>query len=283
MHINEINALGLNLTQGMYLTDGWYWDQDDDTRVWAKRYFEKMKKMPSAMQAADYSAVTTYLKAVKAIGTDDGDKVMAQMKTAKISDMYTKNGVIRPDGRMVHDMYLRQVKNSGGVQIPVGLLQDRANASPAKRPSRPRPKPSAPFGNKGRLPGRGGTLRARHLLPFWTTACVVPFDWFMEIFGIPHQAMMAQLLLGLVNGSFYAMLSLGLAIIFGLLNVINLSHGALYMMGAFAAWMGMNYLGLNYWVMLVLAPLVGRHLWRSLSSGPCCAACTSSIIFMACC
>ena len=67
---------------------------------------------------------------------------------------------------------------------------------------------------------------------------------------------MAQLLLGLVNGSFYAMLSLGLAIIFGLLNVINLSHGALYMMGAFAAWMGMNYLGLNYWIMLGLAPLV---------------------------
>jgi branched-chain amino acid transport system permease protein len=78
----------------------------------------------------------------------------------------------------------------------------------------------------------------------------------MEIFGIPHQVMMAQLLLGLVNGSFYALLSLGLAIIFGLLNVINLSHGALYMMGAFAAWMGMNYLGLNYWIMLGLAPLV---------------------------
>lgn len=67
---------------------------------------------------------------------------------------------------------------------------------------------------------------------------------------------MAQLTLGLVNGSFYAMLSLGLAIIFGLLNVINLSHGALYMMGAFAAWMGMAYFGLSYWVMLALAPLV---------------------------
>jgi len=77
----------------------------------------------------------------------------------------------------------------------------------------------------------------------------------MEILGIPHQLMMAQLLLGLVNGSFYALLSLGLAIIFGLLNVINLSHGALYMMGAFAAWMGLNYFGLNYWIMLALAPL----------------------------
>jgi branched-chain amino acid transport system permease protein len=78
----------------------------------------------------------------------------------------------------------------------------------------------------------------------------------MEIFGIPLQAMMSQLLLGLVNGSFYAMLSLGLAVIFGLLNVINFAHGALYMMGGFAAWMGLNYFGANYWVMLAVAPLL---------------------------
>ncbi|MBC3934026.1 branched-chain amino acid ABC transporter permease [Undibacterium rugosum] len=78
----------------------------------------------------------------------------------------------------------------------------------------------------------------------------------MEILGIPLQAMMSQLLLGLVNGSFYAMLSLGLAVIFGLLNVINFAHGAMYMMGAFLAWMGLEYLGLNYWMMLLLAPLV---------------------------
>ncbi len=78
----------------------------------------------------------------------------------------------------------------------------------------------------------------------------------MEIFGVPLQAMLSQLLLGLVNGSFYAILSLGLAVIFGLLNVINFAHGALFMMGAVITWMGMNYLGLNYWLMLVLAPLV---------------------------
>jgi branched-chain amino acid transport system permease protein len=77
----------------------------------------------------------------------------------------------------------------------------------------------------------------------------------MEIFGYPLPMIMSQLLLGLVNGSFYAMLSLGLAVIFGLLNVINFSHGALYMMGAFLAWMGMEYLGLSYWAMLILAPL----------------------------
>ena len=78
----------------------------------------------------------------------------------------------------------------------------------------------------------------------------------MELFGIPMAALMGQLLLGLVNGSFYAMLSLGLAVIFGLLNVINFAHGALYMMGAFLAWMGLNYFGINYWVMLVVAPIV---------------------------
>ena len=78
----------------------------------------------------------------------------------------------------------------------------------------------------------------------------------MEIFGYPLPMIMSQLLLGLVNGSFYAMLSLGLAVIFGLLNVINFSHGALYMMGAFLAWMGIEYWGLNYWAMLVLAPLL---------------------------
>lgn len=78
----------------------------------------------------------------------------------------------------------------------------------------------------------------------------------MEIFGIPHQAMLSQLLLGLVNGSFYAMLSLGLAVIFGLLNVINFSHGAMYMLGAFLAWMGMAYFDVNYWVMLIAAPII---------------------------
>jgi branched-chain amino acid transport system substrate-binding protein len=108
--IEDIHTLGLNTTQGMYLTDGWYWDQSPESRAWSKRYFAKMKKEPSMVQAGDYSAAMTYLNAVKAVGTDDADKVMAQMKKTKINDMFTKNGVIRPDGRMVHDMYLMQVK-----------------------------------------------------------------------------------------------------------------------------------------------------------------------------
>ncbi|NDP48245.1 MAG: branched-chain amino acid ABC transporter permease [Sulfuriferula multivorans] len=78
----------------------------------------------------------------------------------------------------------------------------------------------------------------------------------MEIFGIPWPLMLSQLLLGLVNGSFYAMMSLGLAVIFGLLNIINFAHGALFMMGAFFAWMGLNYFGINYWAALIIVPIV---------------------------
>ena len=116
--INDIHSLGLNLTQGMYLTDGWYWDLNADTRAWSKRYFAKMKKEPSMLQAADYSAAATYLKAVKAIGTDDTEKVMAYLKKTKINDMFTQNGEVRPDGRMVHDMYLMEVKKPSESKYP---------------------------------------------------------------------------------------------------------------------------------------------------------------------
>ncbi|WPB55442.1 branched-chain amino acid ABC transporter permease [Xylophilus sp. GOD-11R] len=77
----------------------------------------------------------------------------------------------------------------------------------------------------------------------------------MDIFGVPHQALLGQMFIGLVNGSFYAILSLGLAIIFGLLNVVNFAHGALYMLGALLTWMALNYLGINYWLALLVAPL----------------------------
>ncbi len=116
--INDIHSLGLNLTQGMYLTDGWYWDLNPDTRAWSKRYFAKMKKEPSMLQAADYSATMTYLNAVKATGTDDSDKVMAHLKKTKINDMFAKGGEIRPDGRMVHDMYLMEVKSQAESKYP---------------------------------------------------------------------------------------------------------------------------------------------------------------------
>ena len=118
MFINDVHSLGLNLTQGMYFTDGWYWDQNEESRKWAKRYFEKMKKMPSMLQAGDYSATMHFLNAVKAIGSDDPDKVMEQMKKTPVNDFFAKNGVIRPDGRMVHDMYLMQVKKPSESKYP---------------------------------------------------------------------------------------------------------------------------------------------------------------------
>jgi len=108
--INDIHSLGLKATQGMYLTDSWYWNKDAETRAWSRKFFEKIKRMPSSLQAADYSATLQYLQAVKAIGTDDADKVLGQMKKTKINDVFAKGGYIRDDGRMVHDMYLMQVK-----------------------------------------------------------------------------------------------------------------------------------------------------------------------------
>ena len=109
--INDVHSLGLANTEGLQLADSWYWNQDDASRKFAKRFFEKYKRMPSSLQAADYSAATSYLNAVKTAGTTDADKVMAALKSAKIDDFYNK-GQIRADGRMIHDMYLFQVKSS---------------------------------------------------------------------------------------------------------------------------------------------------------------------------
>ena len=109
--INDVHSLGLANTEGLQLADSWYWNQDEASRVFSKRFFEKYKRMPSSIQAADYSATTTYLKAVQAAGTTDGDKVMATLKSTKVNDFYTQ-GQIRADGRMIHDMYLFQVKSA---------------------------------------------------------------------------------------------------------------------------------------------------------------------------
>jgi branched-chain amino acid transport system substrate-binding protein len=108
--VNNIDGLGLKTAQGLYLTDAWYWDLNAETRAFGQRYFQKMKKYPSMLQAGYYSATTTYLKAVKSAGTTDGDKVMLELKKMKIADMFTKSGYIRADGLMIHDMYVMQVK-----------------------------------------------------------------------------------------------------------------------------------------------------------------------------
>jgi branched-chain amino acid transport system substrate-binding protein len=108
--VTDVHSLGLQPTQGMYVTEAWYWDLNDETRKWSKRYFEKMKKMPSMNHAGVYSSVTMYLNAVKATGTDDADTVMKWLKSHPQSDMFGKNMTLREDGRLVHDMYLFQVK-----------------------------------------------------------------------------------------------------------------------------------------------------------------------------
>ncbi len=122
MFINDIHSLGLKTTEGLLMTDSWYWDKDDASRKFAARFFGKMKKMPSSLQAGDYSAVSNYLKAVAAAGTDDSDKVVAQMKKMKINDFYTK-GTIRADGRGIHDMYLLQVKKPAESTKPWDYLK----------------------------------------------------------------------------------------------------------------------------------------------------------------
>jgi branched-chain amino acid transport system substrate-binding protein len=108
--ISDIHSLGLKSAQGLYLTTGWYWDLNDKTRAFAKRYYEKTKREPTMNQAAYYSATLTYLNAVKAAKTTDPDKVMAELHKAKIDDMFTSNGKIRTDGLMEHEMYVMQVK-----------------------------------------------------------------------------------------------------------------------------------------------------------------------------
>lgn len=108
--ISDIHALGLKSAQGLYLTTGWYWDLNEKTRAFAKRYFEKTKREPTMNQAAYYSATLTYLNAVKAAKTTDSDKVMAELHKMKIDDMFTSNGKIRTDGLMEHEMYVMQVK-----------------------------------------------------------------------------------------------------------------------------------------------------------------------------
>ncbi|OUL69341.1 ABC transporter substrate-binding protein [Paraburkholderia hospita] len=115
--LTDIHSLGLETTQGLVATDSWYWNRDANTRKWAQRYFDKMKKMPTSLQAADYSAVTTYLKSVQTAGTTDSDKVMDQLHKTKIDDFYAK-GYIRQDGSMIHDMYLMEVKKPSESKEP---------------------------------------------------------------------------------------------------------------------------------------------------------------------
>jgi branched-chain amino acid transport system substrate-binding protein len=130
--ITDVHSLGLKATQGMYLTEGFYWNLNDETRAWSKRFFDKHKRMPTMVQAGQYSSVSHYLMAVKATGSDDTQKVMAQMKKTPVNDFFAKNGQIRDDGRMVHDVYLLQVKKPSESTTPWDYYHVRATIPAAE-------------------------------------------------------------------------------------------------------------------------------------------------------
>ena len=116
--ITDIHALGLETAQGLYLTTAWYWDLNDKTRAFAKRFMDKVGREPTMTQAAYYSATIIYLNAVKAAGTTDADKVMDELHKVKVDDMFTDNGIIRTDGLMEHPMYIMQVKKPSESKYP---------------------------------------------------------------------------------------------------------------------------------------------------------------------
>jgi branched-chain amino acid transport system substrate-binding protein len=116
--LSDVHALGLETAQGLYLTTGWYWDLNDETRAFAKRFFAKTNKEPTMDQAGYYSAITQYLKAVKTLNSTDPDLVMAQLKKTKINDVLAKDGYVRADGLMVHTMYVMKVKTPAESKYP---------------------------------------------------------------------------------------------------------------------------------------------------------------------
>ncbi|MEX6507216.1 ABC transporter substrate-binding protein [Jiella sp. M17.18] len=108
--VDDIHHMGLEKAQGLYLADSWYWTRDDDTRRWSERFHERRQRMPSSLQAADYSAALQFMKAVEAVGGTDPEAVIRHLRAATLNDMYVRNGRIRDDGTMLHDIHLLRVK-----------------------------------------------------------------------------------------------------------------------------------------------------------------------------
>jgi branched-chain amino acid transport system substrate-binding protein len=123
LNLNDTVGLGLDAAQGLLLTEAFYWDMNDEARAWSQRFFERVKKMPTSTQAGDYSSTMHFLKAVQAAGTTEANAVMAKMRDLPIRDFFAQNGKIRIDGRMVHDMYLMQVKAPAESQGPWDLYK----------------------------------------------------------------------------------------------------------------------------------------------------------------
>ena len=146
--ISDIHSLGLKDAQGLMLTSAFYWDLDEATRAWSRRFYERNKRMPSMTQAGAYSAITHYLKAVKAVGSKDADKVMAQMRATPINDFMTHNGKLRIDGRVMRDMYLFEVKNPAESKYPWDYLK-LLQVIPADEAFRPLNEGGCPLAAKG--------------------------------------------------------------------------------------------------------------------------------------
>ena len=108
--ISDVHTLGLDVAKGMTFIDGFYWDADDRTRAWSKQFFDQRKVMPTMSHAGVYSAVLHYLRAVRATGTDEAKAVASKMRELRVDDFFAKGGAIRADGRLIHDMYLVEVK-----------------------------------------------------------------------------------------------------------------------------------------------------------------------------
>ena len=135
-HITDVHALGLKAAKGLFLTDGFYWDRNDASRAWSQRFFEQRKKMPTMVQAGTYSAVLHYLKGVQAAGTDEAKATVAAMKKLPVNDVFAENGRVREDGRMVHDMYLFEVKAPEESKKPWDYYKLKA-VIPAEKAFRP--------------------------------------------------------------------------------------------------------------------------------------------------
>ncbi len=147
MFITDVHGLGLESAQGLYLTEGFYWDMDNETRAWSKRFFERHRKMPTMVQAGVYSSMMHYFKAIKAAGTDEAQAVMAKMRELPVNDFFARNGKLRADGRMVHDMYLMQVKAPAESKYPWDYYHIRS-VIPADRAFTPLDKSECPLVKK---------------------------------------------------------------------------------------------------------------------------------------
>ena len=130
--LSDIHSLGLKIAQGLTITSAWYWDKDDASRTFAKRFMARNPTglPPTYIQAGIYTEVTFYLKAIQAAGTDDADKVVAQMRKMKINDFMTKDGWLREDGRVMRDMYLEEVKSPAESKYPFDYLKILATIPP---------------------------------------------------------------------------------------------------------------------------------------------------------